>query len=66
MFLLTDKQRLIYDLSLQCAALSVQRSHNSSQTLQAEMLESFIASVQMYRCMDDSALEAVLEELKKA
>lgn len=63
---MTDKQRLIYDLSLQCAALNVQRSHSAEKTLQAEMLDAFISYVCAYSCMDSSRLDTALEELKKA
>lgn len=60
-----DKQRLIYDLALQCAAIHVQREPQN-RYLEAEMLEAFAGSIAAFNCMDKSAFTAALEELKKA
>lgn len=61
---MTDKQRLIYDLSLQCATLQVQREKRHDVTLQAQMLEAFTSSVRMYSAMCDATISSALEELK--
>lgn len=61
---MTDKQRLIYDLSMQCAVLQVQRDNRHDTTLQAQMLEAFTSSVTAYRLMSDATISAALEELK--
>lgn len=62
---MTDKQRLVYDLSLQCAALQVLNEKRRDATLQAQMLEAFTSSVKMYRAMSEATISAALEELKK-
>jgi len=60
-----DKQRLIYDLALQAAAIQVQRDHKNKY-LEAEMLKAFTESVAAYNCMVPSAFAEALEELKNA
>ena len=60
-----DKQHLIYDLALRCAAIHVQRDPKNVY-LEAEMLQAFTESVMAYNCMDSSAFADALEELKKA
>lgn len=62
---MTDTQKLVYDLSLQCAALDVQRNFRNETSLEVAMLHSFIASVQTYACMDSSTLANAVAELKK-
>lgn len=60
-----DKQRLIYDLALQAAAIQVQRDRKNLY-LEAEMLKAFTESIAAYNCMNNSAFAEALEELKKA
>ena len=62
---MTERQRLIYDLSMQCARLEVERDHKNSDYLPAEMLKAFTSAVAAYRCMSGDAISAALEELKK-
>lgn len=61
---MTDKQKLIYDLSLQCAALHVQRGECKGHYLEADMLDCFTSSLQAYSIMDNSAFEEALKTLK--
>lgn len=61
-----DKQRLIYDLSLQCAVLEVQRDRKNSDYLPSMLLNAFTSAVLAYRSMSDDAIDAALEELKNA
>lgn len=61
---LTDKQKLIYDLSLQCAALHVQRGDCTGHYLEADMLDCFTSSLQAYSVMDSTAFEEALETIK--
>ena len=62
--MMTDKQKLIYDLSLQAAALHVQRGECSGHYLEADLLDCFTSSLQAYSVMDSSAFEEALETLK--
>lgn len=62
---MTDKQQLIYDLSMQCARFQVDHDFQRDQTLQSQMLKAFTSSVEMYNAMSDAAIFAALEELKK-
>lgn len=59
-----DKQRLIYDLSLQCAVLEVQRDRNNPEPLPKRLLEAFVSAATAYRAMCDDTINAALEELK--
>lgn len=62
---MTDKQRLVYDLSMQCAAIEV-RDFSTADiiSLQSAMLDAFVRSVCAYSAMDNEALSAALEKLK--
>lgn len=62
---MTDKQQLIYDLSMQCARFQVEHDFHRDQTIQSQMLKAFTSAVTAYRCMSDAAISAALEELKK-
>ena len=62
---MTDKQRLIYDLSLQCAAAQYTQYTKDGKTTQAAMLAAFTGSVLSYNAMAPAALDAALAELKK-
>ena len=61
---MTDKQQLIYDLSMQCARFQVEHDHKNSDYLPAEMLKAFTSAVTAYRGMSDAAISAALEVLK--
>lgn len=52
---MTDKQRLIYDLSLQCASAQYTQYTKDGKTTQAAMLAA----------LAPAALDAALAELKK-
>lgn len=65
MYNVTDKQRLIYDLSMQCAAIEVRDfSKTDIISLQSAMLDAFVRSVCMYSAMDSETLSGALERLK--
>lgn len=61
---MTDKQKLIYDLSLQCAALHVQRGECAGHYLEKDMLDCFTSSLQAYSAMNSNAFEDALKTLK--
>lgn len=62
---MTDNQRLVYDLSLQCAAIEVRDfSKTDIVSLQSAMLDAFVRSVCVYSAMDRESLSAALEKLK--
>lgn len=62
---MTDRQRLVYDLSMQCAAIQVRDfSETDITSLQSAMLEAFVKSVCVYSAMDDETLSSALEKLK--
>lgn len=61
---MTDKQQLIYDLSMQCARIQVEHDTQRDRTLQAQMLDAFTSSVDMYRAMSDATISDTLEKLK--
>lgn len=61
---MTDRQKLIYDLSLQCAAAQYMQYTKEGKTTQAAMLDAFTGSVLAYNSMDPNALDAALNELK--
>ena len=62
---MTDKQKLVYDLAMRCAALQVQRDNRSDTPLQAQMINAFTSFVQGYQAMDTANLLNALEELKR-
>ena len=62
---MTDRQRLIYDLSLHCATLQVQRDCQNSDYLPGVLLDAFNSAILAYSAMSDNAIDAALEELKK-
>lgn len=59
-----DKQRLIYDLALQAAAIQVQRDRKNLY-LEAEMLKAFTESIAAYNCMNNSAFAEALKNSKR-
>ena len=61
---MTDRQKLIYDLSLQCAALHVQRGECAGHYLEGDMLECFTSSLVAYSTMSEKAFEEALKTLK--
>lgn len=62
---MTDKQRLVYDLSMQCALFDLQRTHGGKINLAGELLDAFTSYVLFYSCMDSSRLQEALDTLKK-
>ena len=63
---MTDKQRLIYDLALQCAALKVQHNPQSSLPSEAQMATEFIESIRACCRLDLKIWSAIMDELNKA
>ena len=61
---MTDKQKLVYDLAMRCAALQVQRDNRTDTPLQAQMINAFTSFVKGYQAMDASTLLNALAELK--
>lgn len=62
---MTDEQRLVYDLSIQCAAICVRDfPKTDSLSLQSAMLDAFTRSVCIYSAMDKESLSFALEKLK--
>lgn len=63
---MVDRQRFIYDLSLHCAVLEVQRDYKLTDYLPAKLLEAFTSAANAYNAMNDDAITAALKELNKA
>ena len=66
---MTEKQKLIYDLSMQCALYQVYETGAHDKPLVSTMLNAFTESVRAYSCMAPNALDEALEaldDLKKA
>ena len=61
---MTDRQKLIYDLSLQCAVSQVSPDAKNVYLAKA-VLDAFTANVHAYQGMAPDALDAALDELKK-
>ena len=62
---MTDEQRLVYDLSMQCAAIQVRDfSATDIVSLQSAMLDAFVRSVCVYSAMGKESLSAALEKLR--
>ena len=65
---MTEKQKLIYDLSMQCALYRVYETGAHDKSLAAAMLNAFTESIRAYSCMAPNALDKALEaidDLKK-
>ena len=62
---MTDKEQLIYDLSMQCARFQVEHESKNIEYLPAAMLKAFTSAVNAYNCMSVDSISAALEELKK-
>lgn len=62
---MTDRQKLVYDLSMHCALVDFRNGFPSTGNPAASFLDSFIGYVNLYRGMDHSKLDAVLDALKK-
>ena len=58
-----DRSKLIYDLSMQCAAYIVSRDGVGATTVQSAMLDAFASSVEMYKCMVPDSLDEVIDQL---
>ena len=63
---MVDKQRLIYDLALQCAALKVQHNPQSSLPLEAQMATEFIESIRECRRLYPKIWPEIIDELNNA
>lgn len=62
---MTDRQKLVYDLSMHCALVDFRNGFPSTGNPAASFLDSFIGYINLYRGMDPSKLDAVLDALKK-
>lgn len=62
---MTDRQKLIYDLSMHCALVDFKSGFSSAGNPAASFLDSFVGYVNLYRSMDPSKLDAALDALKK-
>lgn len=62
---MTDKQRLVYDLSMQCALFDLQREHGGNMDLAGELLDTFTAYILRYSRMDSAALQNALDAIRK-
>ncbi|MEY8437947.1 hypothetical protein [Anaerotruncus colihominis] len=63
---MTDKQRLVYDLSLLSTAEEMhRRKANEIHYLPADVLDTFEGMIQAFSVMDSCRLSQVMEALKK-
>ena len=61
---MSDRQKLVYDLAMQAAALEVQSNPPAGQSVAAALLDAFSASIDTYCAMIPDQLDAVLDQLK--
>ena len=62
---MTDKQKLVYDLSMQCALWDMLKRKEPVMSVPGDMLKAFTDAVRGYCCMDPNTLESVLSQLEK-
>ena len=62
---MTDRQKLIYDLALQCAAVQVSKEGYRNTSLASAMLQAFEENVTLYASMIPDKLDAALDKIKK-
>lgn len=61
---MSDRQKLVYDLAMQAAALEVQSNPSADKSVSAALLDAFSASIDAYSAMVPDKLDAVLNQLK--
>lgn len=62
---MTDRQKLVYDLSMHCALVDFRNGFPSVGNPAASFPDSFIGYVRLYSSMDPGKLDDALNALKK-
>lgn len=62
---MTDRQKLVYDLSMHCALVDFRNGFPSTGNPAASFLDSFIGYVKLFNSMEPGKLDAALDALKK-
>lgn len=61
---MTDRQKLVYDLSMHCALVDFRNGFPSTGNPAASFLDSFIGYVKLFNSMEPGKLDAALDALK--
>lgn len=62
---MTDRQKLVYDLSMQCVSVDLKRGFPPTGNPAAYVLDSFSGYVKLFNSMEPGKLDAALDTLKK-
>ena len=65
MIILTDRQKLVYDLSMQLTAAELAKGIPLSETPAAYALDTFTGYIALYSAMDPANFDITLAKIKK-
>lgn len=65
MIILTDRQKLVYDLSMQLTAAELAKGIPLTENPAAYALDTFTGYIALYSAMDPANFDAALSEIKK-
>lgn len=61
---MTDRQKIVYDLSLRAAMIHIQQDGIHS-SVEGDLLDALSESLSTYSCMTPAALDEIVDALKK-